>query len=384
MYDPIGWLSPVIIAAKIILQNLWMQGKSWDDPVTENLENSWLSFRQRLPDLEHLKIPRWVGTYKSSEWELHCFSDASERAYATALYVVLREQNNISVRLMAAKSKVAPIKVISLSKLELCGALLVARLASYILLKLDKQPSRIYCWSDSRVVLAWLQSHPSRWRPFIAIRVSEIVNSLPGATWRHVSSGDNPADLATRGISPKVLQNSSLWWQGPAWLRRLPEHWPILTEQSFFTDLEARKADDAVVCSAQVVSEFSKWLCEFFSFEKLIRILAYIKRWQGNAKLAISARRLCWLSSSELAAGRTLLLKLVQQEAFSSEIKALQSQKGVAKTSPIFRLLPFLNREDLLRVGGRLQSSFLSENEKHPIILLSRHHISRLLILQAH
>ena len=136
---------------------------------------------------------------------MYGFSDASERAYAAAVYAVLHTSVGISLCLITAKAKVAPIKVLSLPRLELCGAHLLSRLISYILESLDRKPVAIQCWTDYEIVLAWLQAHPSRWKSFVANRVSEIVTSLPTATWSHVCSADNLADLGSSGVSSVLL-----------------------------------------------------------------------------------------------------------------------------------------------------------------------------------
>ena len=126
LFDPIGWLAPVIIQAKLLLQNLWLQGLGWDDPIPTEIRKAWLYFREQLTQAELIRIPRWFGTFKSSVWQSHGFSDASERAYAAALYIVVPADNRFIAHLVAAKSKVAPVKVVSLPKLELCGATLLS------------------------------------------------------------------------------------------------------------------------------------------------------------------------------------------------------------------------------------------------------------------
>ncbi|OXU30168.1 hypothetical protein TSAR_012723, partial [Trichomalopsis sarcophagae] len=146
------------------------------------------------------------------------FCDTLERAFAATIYLVLTSENSVYSNLITAKSKVAPIKTVSVPKLELCGAVLLSRLITGVLHKLPIQPSRIHGWSDSKAVLAWIHSHPSRWKPFVANRVSEIVKSLPQATRRRVHSADNLADLATRGCTPMELREAVIWWHGPEWL----------------------------------------------------------------------------------------------------------------------------------------------------------------------
>lgn len=117
LFDPVGWLAPVIVCAKLILQNLWLQGVGWDDPVSPSLKRAWLAFRQNLPEVETIKISKWFGTLKTSECQLHGFCDASERAYAATVYLVFASDNDSYSTLVTDKSRVAPIKTVSIPKL---------------------------------------------------------------------------------------------------------------------------------------------------------------------------------------------------------------------------------------------------------------------------
>ena len=180
------------------------------------------------------------------------------------------------------------------------------------------------------------------------------------------------------------LKKSSLWWQGPAWLRKPEVNWPRDSSTSVSTEMEARKPAYVQGFSAQVTNDYSEWICSFSSIHKIIRILAYTHRWYVNSKIPQELRRKTWLSASELAAGRKFLLRIVQREMFSTEIQNLTSKGVVHVSSSIRRFSPFIDCEGLLTVGGRLQNSCLNDSEKHPIILPSQHHVSKLLIEQAH
>ena len=215
LFDPLGWIAPVIVVGKLLIQQLWLTGKGWDEPLDPGLAAAWSRLRTELPAIEQLQIPRWLGTSRTSAWYLHGFSDASQHAYAAAVYaVVCNGDTPPRATLLAAKSRVAPLKSLSIPRLELCGALLLTRLIDHVRTTLIPLPNAIFCWSDSQVVLAWLASHPSRWKVFVANRVSEIISTLPSSRWGHVPTGENPADLASRGTSPTLLLQTQLWWRG--------------------------------------------------------------------------------------------------------------------------------------------------------------------------
>ena len=196
LFDPLGWLGPIIITAKVLMQNLWIAGINWDEPLPPHLESCWRTFEKVRSDIEFIKIPRWIGACKTSSLEVHGFSDASERAYAACIYLVVTNVETTS-SLMLAKTRVAPVKTLSMPRLELCGAHLLARLMKEFITSLQLTNISIFCWTDAQIVLRWLSDHPSKWTTFVATRVSDILDSLPIAKWNHVKTRENPADIAT-------------------------------------------------------------------------------------------------------------------------------------------------------------------------------------------
>ncbi|XP_046399958.1 uncharacterized protein LOC124166473 [Ischnura elegans] len=376
LFDPLGWLSPVVIAAKILLQDLWLSGIDWDSPVTGKLADDWIFLTKQLLALQELKIPRWLGVTNSEHWELHGFSDASERAYAATVYYLPKEGK---ARLIFAKAKVAPVKTVSLPRLELCGALLLARVISYILSEFSSKPLLIHCWTDSKVVLSWLKGHPSNWKTFVANRVSEILEKCPNAQWLHIKSSDNPADCATRGYTSEKLRESSLWWNGPQWISQDPTTWPLYNDCiSLSTDIEQKSK--VSLYTSTIDEPFIQYFERFSSFSKIIRILAYCGRWM----LPVHERKLMWLTTAELAKAKTVLWRNVQHQHFKREIICVQKSQILPKGSALRRLSPFLCESGLLRVGGRLQYSTLPFEEKHPIILPKDSHFTKLLVEYAH
>lgn len=136
-------------------------------------------------------------------------------AYATAVYLRMVSLDGPPVvSLLVAKSKVAPLKTINVPRLELCAALLLARLVTFARSTLEIPSLNCYCWTDSTITLVWLSQPPSRWKTFVANRVSKIQDLVADVTWRHVSTTDYPADCASRGISPNDILTHHLWWSG--------------------------------------------------------------------------------------------------------------------------------------------------------------------------
>lgn len=226
LFDPCGLLSPITINAKIMMQKVWIDGTKWDELIPNDVRNKWTQYKNELPFIEKIEIDRWISTSKASVISLHGFCDSSEAAYAAVIYVVQENESGITSKLVCAKTKVAPIKKISLPRLELCGAVLLSRLIKRIAKNLNVNLDSVYLWTDSSAVVTWLRNHPSKWTTYIANRVSEVQENFNSAIWQHISTKQNPADIASRGAFPSQLINNSLWWHGPEFLCKPKGNWP--------------------------------------------------------------------------------------------------------------------------------------------------------------
>ncbi|XP_023248350.1 uncharacterized protein LOC111644041 [Copidosoma floridanum] len=374
LFDPLGWLSPVTVGAKILMQDLWIQKCDWDSPLPAEIRERWYEYCKSLANLPSLAVDRWLGVAGNCSLQIHGFSDASSRAFAAAVYLrVDGGDRHIKVSLLAAKTKVAPVKTVSIPNLELCGAALLVRLIGH-LMKLDfLKTAPVFAWSDSQIVLMWLRRHPCSWKTFVANRVSFIQTELPSATWRHVPTKENPADLATRGADPIELAENGQWWHGPRWLAEAPEQWPEAAESR------------RVAHVRQLPSE-SDLLTRFSSLTRLIRVVAYCRR----PMLILRGRKKKmepfppFLTASELADSRKSVIKLSQDSSFAGELKLLREGKSLPKRGRLSKLNPFLDRDGILRVGGRLEHSTLSFESKHPSILAQNSNLSLLFTRYAH
>ncbi|XP_077278810.1 uncharacterized protein LOC143906541 [Temnothorax americanus] len=223
LFDPLGWLAPVVVRAKIAFQTTWLQGLDWDDPGRRRPTMEGVSDRASGTGADSSSAEDFFG--RAGDW--HGFADASERAYAAVIYLRAEtEEGSWRVTLMAAKTKVAPLKQVTLARLEFNAAALLVKLASHFKTVLELQGATFHFWSDSMVTLGWIRGHLTRWKTYVANRVSEIQTMMPEALWHYVPGGDNPADCASRGLSPGELIGHQLWWQGPAWLKEDPSTWP--------------------------------------------------------------------------------------------------------------------------------------------------------------
>lgn len=381
LYDPLGWISPCIIPAKILIQKLWMSGISWDEELPSSLKKEWEEYRKSLKNLSEIEIKRWIGLQSTnSKLELHGFSDASNAAYAAVVYTrVLDKDGQTYVNLFTSKTKVAPIKQISIPRLELCGATLLTKLLKEVATMLHVEPSNIHAWTDSTIVLAWLRGHPSRWKTFVANRVSDILTTLESNQWSHVKSGENPADIASRGMTPSDLQNNILWMNGPSWLCNNIVHYD---KPDVGTNLEERNIKAYCIN----VNETFQSLCERFSrLKRMIRVIAYCRRFLHFKKSKEPRPQFTYLlTCEELKVALITCIKQCQQQEFAEDILYFNKMKVMPKKSKLYSLTPFVDEDGLLRVRGRIDNSNVSDEVKHPIIIPRSGHFTKLMVADAH
>ncbi|XP_062538947.1 uncharacterized protein LOC134207243 [Armigeres subalbatus] len=236
LYDPLGIISPVVVSAKILMQNLWLLALGWDDEVSPDLGRKWTQFCEQLPALSSFRIERCAFAPDFLSAELHCFADASELAYGACIYALSETvDKRVHVCLLASKSRVAPLKPLTIPRLELCAALLASRLYEKIIRSLEMEIEGCFFWSDSTIVLQWMKAPPRTRKTFVANRIVEIQATTVGSHWQHVSGRENPADMISRGVFAEELINSELWKRGPKWLREDKSTWQvqILPETKF-------------------------------------------------------------------------------------------------------------------------------------------------------
>lgn len=385
IYDPLGLLSPTVITAKILLQRLWLCKIDWDDAIPDDVECLWTRFLQDLSSLSNIRVPRCVmreyGTYNC---ELHIFTDASQDAYGACAYVRTYTGNSsIVTNLLCAKSKVAPVKTVcTIPRLELCGALLGARLYRKIISSLRMTFTKVVFWTDSTIVMGWIRMSPHSLKTFVQNRVSQI-NELTGdAIWLHVNGKDNPADIVSRGLPLNELQYNNMWWHGPDLLRqdKFDSSCDINIDSNQLPDLKTQKVSMLCTNLNDNIIDFNR----FSSFNRLRRATAYVLRFIGNTRASVNDRRTGSLSVDELDASVVILARLAQRQSFYNEHNDLIKQ-SVVKSKRLLGLNVFLDKYKLIRVGGRLSNaSHFDNNKKHPVLLCSKHRFTILLFSHEH
>lgn len=378
LFDPLGLVGPVVVQAKIFIQQLWRLKCGWDDPLDESIQEMWREYRQNLMALETLTIPRWVGLSNDCvSVQLHEFSDASTVAYGACLYLrCVASDGSVTVRLITSKSRVAPLenleqkkKKMTIPRLELSAALLLSHLYEKFV-QVKAVPTAFF-WTDSTIVNHWLGSPPSRWQVFVANRVSEIQHLTQGGTWSHVAGIENPADLISRGMSPAQLQYERRWFEGPQWLLQDQCYWPQTSQISEVPeDVTLLEERTSQAFSTQGVPPNELFGLRW-SYQELQRIVALLIRFKHNTTNR-SSKRTGPVSLEELEEALIVLVRQAQQDSFPEEMADLGKQGEVKSSSRIKSLYPIL-KAGIICVGGRLANAPVPETRKHPFILDHRH-----------
>ncbi|XP_051166617.1 uncharacterized protein LOC127284933 [Leptopilina boulardi] len=382
IFDPYGLLGPVIITAKIMIQDLWKVGCSWDESVPLNIHTKWVELRNQLPLLEKLNFDRFMSISNPIEIQMHGFCDASEKAYGACIYLRSTDNSgNHHISIVCAKSKVAPVSPVTLPRLELCAALLLSRLYNITKNSLSFENQRVFFWSDSTIVLQWLKTDASTLKTFVSNRISEIQTNTKNGEWKHVPSQDNPADLISRGKFPTEILESTLWKKGPTWLSRDEHLWPnkIISVREI---PEKKKVIASTICLKLTIRD-RDLLKKYSSLLTLQKIIAFIFRFINNAKNKES-KIIGPILPVELENSLSTIIRLTQSTEFANEIKCLKNGTFLSLKSKLLTLNPFLDTNGILRVGGRLAHSDLLEKQKHPILMPYNHHITRVLIRDEH
>ncbi|XP_044019550.1 uncharacterized protein LOC122859932 [Aphidius gifuensis] len=386
IFDPLGLLGPVVMTAKIVMQQLWSINIDWDEPVPSPIKDEWLTFYNQLQLLNDLSFKRHTILNDTTSIQLHGFCDASEKAYGACIYLrSIDKKGKVYTQLLCAKGRIAPLKTLSIPRLELCGALLLASLYTTIIEAIHITIDDTYLWSDSTIVLHWLRKEPSVMKTFVANRIAKIQEKTKTTQWCHVRTHDNPADLISRGQLPEEFIKTTTWQHGPSWLCEDPDGWPKfeMTEGCSLPELKVNTCLNTTTSSTQPQVNINNKndyniLTRYSSWNKLQNVIAYCLRMKTNNK------NTGYLKINEIEYATNTIIKLVQKEIFFDELKILENQRQLNQKSKLIKLTPFIDKNGLLRVGGRLQNASIPYNQKYPIILPKNHHVTSLIIKHEH
>ena len=390
-FDPLGVISPITVRFKLLFQQMCEIKTDWDDPLTGELLTEWESLASDLQRSKPILLPRCYTGVESApikSYSLQGFCDASQRAYAAIVYLRVESEAGIYTQFLCSKTRVAPVKKLTIPRLELLSALLLARLVNTTRTALEHEINLgdSICYTDSQVALCWILGMEKEWKQFVQNRVLEIRELVPAASWRHCRGSQNPADIPSRGVSPSELQEKmELWLHGPTVLlssegamgvtdmAALPEE--CLTEMK----RGDRQKLTVTLLNSNVINTIVP--CEdYSSLGHLLRLTAYVLKFielirkSKDSNSDQSSSTGCILTTEDVSAALVYWLKVSQS--------ALPQTRKFQLWSQQFGL--FKDSTGIWRCGGRLSNSAVPPAAKHPIFLNKDHYLTNLIVNECH
>ena len=383
-YDPLGFLAPIVVRFKMFIQRLCEAALGWDEPLTETLLQQWQTLSSKLQEGLHFSIPRCYFSDCLDEvtsCQLCGFCDASCKAFAAVVYLRVETRTGCSMKFVAAKTRVAPLKTQTIPRLELLSALLLSRLIASVTRSLegDVNLSAPICYTDSKVALFWIQGTDKSWKPFVHNRVTEIRGYVPVDCWKHCPGAENPADVPSRGATPLELSANLLWHNGPTWLMEKNLQTPEPDLPMPQACLEEMKAKDIKLIQGLLTTSQASGIGRLMKSEdistlnRLLNVTSQVLRFCQAMKSKIDPR--ISLDADELRA-RAEILWIKEAQSSLIDDKHFEDWKR--------QLGLFRDNDGLWRCRGRLSNADLPTSTKHPILLPKSHHLTHLFVKWAH
>ena len=401
IFDPLGVLCPFVIKLKALFQEMCVEKVDWDEELQGDFRLKYFNSISELQELQRISLPRcYFKEKKIVSVQLHGFSDASERAFASVIYIrVEYEDGEIDVKFVSSKARVSPIKPQSIPRLELMGALLVAKHMESVknALNIEGYEGDVVTnfWVDSSTVLCWVRNSKP-WKQFVRHRVQQILSISSRDQWRFCPGTLNPADIPSRGIRGSALSHNGVWWQGPNFLSFPPSEWPgeIFTGDGKYDEafkeivqnpptltfaLSAKEKGDGKLSDILDINRFS-------SRGKLLRVLGYMFRFIDNIR-SKKQRKDISLAASELDTAENFVIGKIQSEHFGKELAFLADTRTQSDRKPPLLVSQFnllVDEHGILRARSRIKNANVESGCKEPILLPSRHYYSDLVIQEFH
>ncbi|XP_055923539.1 uncharacterized protein LOC129953986 [Eupeodes corollae] len=374
------------IMSKVLV---WREGFEWDEPVTSDLRRLWRDFIKDLKQIESIKVPRRYVSWDPDESKvsLVVFVDASEKAFASVAYLRFDRDGDVEVSLAMAKAKVAPLKQLSIPRLELQAAVLGVRLATTIKESHTLHIYEVLFLSDLKTVLSWINCS-NRLPAFVATRVGEILDTTSPRQWFHIRSNDNVADDGTKRFEKSMGDQDTRWFKGPDFLKLPFEDWPI---SSFKADSELVVVKEK---SAKTLLHVLKPRSNYGAYDMLssrfqarwsfsIRAIAFLLRFKHLLQKKPIAYEV-FVTPVEFRHAEDWMFRRIQEEAFPNDIASLRMSGNVSASSSILSLSPFLDDDGTLRMRSRAQKANCSYSSRNPAILPKTHPLVDLFIEHHH
>jgi len=372
IYDPLGLMTPLIISGKLLFQDVSRMQLGWDEEIPQALHTKWISWARSFRRLEDLTISRCLqpADFDDAYVELHHFCDASMAAYGCCTYLRLTNKaGRVRNTLILAKGRLAPIKPVTIPRLELSAAVLSAKmdalLCSELRIKIDKR----YFWTDSTIVLQYLNNRSKRFHTYVANRVGTILRFTDPASWHHIPSAQNAADILTRGALNKHFDDKA-WFKGPCFLNEYHTNWPVEVAIPELCERDSElKCHVAQMCSVGAHRHPIETLAEHYS------------SWYALKKAVCWLKRIFQKLRNKTATSQKSITVAEMKEAAKLLIERAQENLTDDKSRERRTLNLYRGDDGLYRVGGRLQHAL--SGAKHQIYVPSGH-IATLIVRDVH
>jgi len=393
-FDPLGFLAPVVLQFKLLFRDMCQEQMAWDDVISEPLRQRWEKLVKSLRYGPAIEMPRCVttstGSAENKTFCLRGFGDAANNAYGAVIYLCVSDSAGREVKFLASKTKVAPTTAVSIPRLELLAAVLLAQLMVIVIeaLRNDVSIADVLCYTDSRVVWHWITEEGREWKQFVRNRVQEIRSAVHESSWRHCPGRDNPADIASRGCTLSELASSAKWKEGPEWLKHsdgndmaadaMPDSMPDACREEM-TAKERQVVDSAATLTATQTSTGIGELIastRYSNYGKLLSVTAHVLKATQRFKMTRRERDAndARVTADDISSAEKLWIQDVQD--------TLPAKKQYSSWSSEFGL--YNDDDGLIRCGGRLQNSELPVPAKHPYLLNKEHHVTKLIVEACH
>ena len=407
IFDPLGLLSPFVMRIKLLFQKVWLSEekeaiktkKGWDTRLPPEIQSEWNSIKEEISTLNEIKIRRCfhINTQKKPvKLELFAFGDASNKSYATAVYLVgTHLDGSFSSNLVLSKSRIAPKKMVenkeevfSIVRLELLSAVITTRAVNYVLTAFEKlyKIDEVHCFTDSLINLCRIKNNPTKYKIWVANRLEEILKTTKPTQWHHCAGLQNPADLPSRGLSAKELRDSHMWWYGPEFMTKPKSEWPTEAEYVMSDDPETKKKSeelsinfkDLFMNSLAAKSGTQKSRLTEDNFQFILQLINRFEHWYKTVKFVSLLLRLNpknnfrrkQFTLEEKIQTENFIWSVSQQFHYPEEFERLQNQLSLPEKSKLDIYNPFFDQEtNLIKSDSRLRMSGLPEETKTAIIL---------------
>ncbi|XP_062703686.1 uncharacterized protein LOC134286128 [Aedes albopictus] len=391
-FDPLGLWALFTVFGKIIIQDLWRNGCSWDEVVDDDSAKKWFKWIELLLRVQAMRIPRCyfpdANPDDYQDLELHVFADASEEAYGCVAYLRVLVNGQPRVALVSAKSKVAPLQYTSIPRMELLAAVLGARLAAAVKANHSVKVKSVMFYIDSATVLSWINSDHRKYKQFVAYRIGDILSLTNPHEWSWIPTKNNIADVLTKwGKHGPPIESDGEWVRGPEILHRPKEEWSqrALPAAGVKEELRAYHLFHEVSFPQSLVDT-----TRFSRHTVLVRSIACIFRFISNCRKKVKGLPIETLHATpklersligallsnkipfkreEYRLAENYMWRMAQQEGFADESKTLLKNKElpqskwhlIERSSPLYKLAPFLDEEGVIRMEGRSAHPFRTE-----------------------